>query len=28
MVKADGIIEIQKNVEGLGEGAPVDVILF
>jgi molybdopterin molybdotransferase len=28
MVKSDGIIEIGKNVEGLDEGARVDVILF
>jgi molybdopterin molybdotransferase len=28
MVHADGIIEIGKNVEGLDEGARVDVILF
>jgi molybdopterin molybdotransferase len=28
MVHSDGIIEIGKNVEGLDEGAPVEVILF
>jgi molybdopterin molybdotransferase len=28
MVKADGIIEVGKNVEGLDEGADVEVILF
>ena len=28
MVKSDGIIEIGKNVEGLDEGARVEVILF
>jgi len=28
MVHADGIIEIDKNTEGLVEGAPVEVILF
>jgi molybdopterin molybdotransferase len=28
MVKADGIIEVDKNVEGLEEGAKVEVILF
>jgi molybdopterin molybdotransferase len=28
MVKSDGIIEISKNIEGLDEGAPVEVILF
>ena len=28
MVKADGIIEVAKNVEGLDEGATVEVILF
>lgn len=28
MVHADGIVEIGKNIEGLEEGAPVDVILF
>ena len=28
MVHADGIIEIGKNMEGLDEGAPVEVMLF
>jgi molybdopterin molybdotransferase len=28
MVKSDGLIEIAKNVEGLDEGAAVEVILF
>jgi molybdopterin molybdotransferase len=28
MVKADGIVEIGKDVEGLEEGAMVEVILF
>ena len=28
MVHADGIIEIGKNIEGLNEGAPVEVMLF
>jgi molybdopterin molybdotransferase len=28
MIKADGIIEIGKNVEGLDEGTRVEVILF
>jgi molybdopterin molybdotransferase len=28
MIKADGIIEIDKNVEGLDQGARVEVILF
>jgi molybdopterin molybdotransferase len=28
MIKADGIVEIGKNVEGLEEGATVEVILF
>jgi molybdopterin molybdotransferase len=28
MVKADGVIEIGKNVEGLDKGADVEVMLF
>jgi len=28
MVKSDGVIEISKNIEGLDEGARVEVILF
>ena len=28
MVKSDGVIEIGKNIEGLDEGARVEVILF
>jgi molybdopterin molybdotransferase len=28
MVRSDGLIEIGKNVEGLDEGAAVEVILF
>jgi molybdopterin molybdotransferase len=28
MVKADGVIEIGKNVEGLDKGAEVEVMLF
>jgi molybdopterin molybdotransferase len=28
MITADGIIEVGKNVEGLEEGAPVEVMLF
>jgi molybdopterin molybdotransferase len=28
MIASDGLVEIPKNVEGLDEGAPVDVIVF
>jgi molybdopterin molybdotransferase len=28
MIHADGIIEIGKNIEGLEEGTPVEVVLF
>lgn len=28
MIKADGIIEVGKNIEGLMQGTPVEVILF
>ena len=28
MIASDGLVEVPKNVEGLDEGAPVDVILF
>jgi molybdopterin molybdotransferase len=28
MIASDGLVEVPKNVEGLDEGAAVDVIVF